>query len=218
MKNILFVLVVLTGLFFSNLSVAAQGDGEMSEAQTAILKNLPPDQRESILVKMRQANELESELEETFEANNTLIERPDKKKLTSEEEQEYLERSKDWIYGYELIQTSPTTFAPTATMPVPSDFMLGPGDEITIDYYGSKVTSSKQVLSRTGQLNLPLLGPVNLAGLTFSQAQDLVDKRVSAELIGTNVALTLSKLRSITVYVLVEAYSPGTYTIRALSS
>ena len=218
MKNILFVLVVLTGLFFSNLSVAAQGDGEISDAQTAILNNLPPDQRESILVKMRQANELESELEETFEANSTLIDRPDKKKLTPEEEQEYLERSKDWIYGYELFQSSPTTFAPTATMPVPSDFMLGPGDEITIHYYGSKVTSSKQVLSRTGQLNLPLLGPVTLAGLTFSQAQDLVDKRVSAELIGTNVALTLSKLRSITVYVLGEAYSPGTYTISALSS
>lgn len=218
MKNILFVLVILNSLLFSNLYAAEGGAPEISQSQQALLETLPPDQRESILVKMRQASEIESELKETFEEVNTLIERPEKKILNAEEKARYLEKSKEWIYGYEQFQSSPTTFAPTATMPVPSDFLLGPGDEINIQYYGNNIVSSKEVISRTGQFNLPLLGPVTLAGLTFSEAQDLVGKKVSNELIGTNVALTLSKLRSVTVYVLGEAYSPGTYTVSALSS
>ena len=218
MKNILFVLVVLNGLFFSNLFVAAQSNVEISDSQNALLETLPPDQRESILIKMRQASELQSELEETFEEASNITERPDKKILTAKEEAEYLKESRDWIYGYEQFQTSPTTFAPTSSIPVPTDFLLGPGDKINIQYYGNENISSKEFISRSGELNLPTLGPVTLAGLTFSEAQDLVENKISTELIGTKVALTLSELRSITVYVLGEAYSPGSYTVSALSS
>ena len=218
MKNILFVLVVLNGLFFSNLFVAAQSNVEISDSQKALLETLPPDQRESILIKMRQASELQSELEETFEEASNITQRPDKKILTAEEKAEYLEESRDWIYGYEQFQTSPTTFAPTSSIPIPTDFLLGPGDQINIQYYGNENISSKEFISRSGELNLPTLGPVTLAGLTFSEAQDLVENKISTELIGTKVALTLSELRSITVYVLGEAYSPGSYTVSALSS
>ena len=218
MKNILFVLVVLNVLFFSNLFVAAQSTGEISKAQAALLETLPPDQKESILGKMRQAEELKSELEQTFEEGITITKRQDKKILTAEEEAKYLEDSKDWIYGYEQFQTSPTTFAPISTIPIPTDFLLGPGDQIIIQYYGNETESTKQIISRSGELNLPLLGPITLAGLTLTEAQDLVENRISIELIGTSVALTLGELRSITVYVLGEAYSPGSYTVSALSS
>ena len=218
MKNILFVLVVLNGLFFSNLFVAAPSNGEISDSQKALLETLPPDQRESILIKMRQASELQSELEETFEQASNITDRPDKKILTAKEEAEYLEESRDWIYGYEQFQTSPTTFAPTSSIPIPTDFLLGPGDKINIQYYGNENILSQEFISRSGELNLPTLGPVTLAGLTFSEAQDLVENKISTELIGTKVALTLSELRSITVYVLGEAYSPGSYTVSALSS
>ena len=218
MKNILFVLVVLNVLFFSNLFVAAQSTGEITKAQAALLETLPPDQKESILGKMRQADELQSELEKTFEEGITITKRQDKKILTAEEEAKYLEDSKDWIYGYEQFQTSPTTFAPISTIPIPTDFLLGPGDQINIQYYGNENQSTKQIISRSGELNLPLLGPITLAGLTLTEAQDLVENRISIELIGTSVALTLGELRSITVYVLGEAYSPGSYTVSALSS
>ena len=77
MKNILFVLVVLNVLFFSNLFVAAQSTGEISKAQATLLESLPPDQKESILGKMRQAEELKSELEQTFEEGITITKRQD---------------------------------------------------------------------------------------------------------------------------------------------
>ena len=138
MKNILFVLVVLNVLFFSNLFVAAQSNVKIDERQNALLETLPPDQRESIMKKMRQANELQSDLEEAFEEGSIITERPDKKILTETEEAEYLKESRDWIYGYEQFQTSPTTFAPTSSIPIPTDFLLGPGDKINIQYYGNE--------------------------------------------------------------------------------
>ena len=217
MKNILFVLIILNGLSFSN-SGFSQEYGGISDSQKALLDTLPPDQRESIASKIRQANELESDLEETFEEATNIVDRPEKKILTEEEEKEYLLMSRDWIYGYEQFQTSPTTFAPISTMPIPQDFKLGPGDKLIIQYYGNENVSVDQFITRSGELNLPLLGPVTLAGLTFSEARDLVENKISSQLIGTNVALTLSELRSITVYVLGEAYSPGSYTVSALSS
>ena len=141
---------------------------------------------------MRQASKLQSDLEEAFEEGSIITERPDKKVLTEKEEAEYLKESRDWIYGYEQFQTSPTTFAPTSSIPVPVDFLLGPGDKINIQYYGNENILSKEFISRSGELNLPRLGPVTLAGLTFSEAQDLVENKVSTELIGTSVALRIS--------------------------
>ena len=217
MKNYLFILVVFISLFSANFLISQEAN-QLSEAQMRLLETLPPDQRASILSKMQRAQTIETELKETFEESNTLIDRPDKKQLTAEEEAEYKEKSKNWIYGYEQFQSAPTTFAPTSTMPVPDDFILGPGDQIIIQYYGTEVSSSTEIISRKGVLNLPRLGPINLAGLTFSQAQELINKKVSTELIGASVALTLGELRTITVYVLGEAYSPGTYTVSALSS
>ena len=94
-KRYLFVLFFINCLCISGLAA------EISDAQQAILDTLPADQRESILIKMRQAESLQTDLEETFEEIITVIERPDKKVLTPEEEAEYLEESRNWIYGYE---------------------------------------------------------------------------------------------------------------------
>ena len=63
-----------------------------------------------------------------------------------------------------------------------------------------------------------MLGPISLAGLKFSKAEELIKKRASQELIGTEVYLSLSEMRSINVYVVGAAYKPGTYTVSSLAS
>ena len=64
-----------------------------------------------------------------------------------------------------------------STIPIPTDFLLGPGDKISIQYYGNENESTQQIISRSGELNLPLLGPITLAGLTLTEAQDLVENK-----------------------------------------
>ena len=182
----------------------------LSDAQEELLMQLPPDQRASIEAKMEDTNRIEDELDEIFEADSFLVERPDDdKKIISCEE---------CIFGYEIFKYSPSTFAPANIVPVTSTYALGPGDKLTIDLYGSKQDSEKVTVSRDGTIYLPFMGRMNVAGLTFFEAQRAIDKRAKTELIGTEVSISLDELRSITVYVLGEAYQPGAYTLSALST
>lgn len=209
-----FYLLLSLSIFVLNV----EAETELSESQISLLNSLPPDQRESVINKMRQAGELQEEIEKGFEDAETLTKRPEEVILTPEEKEQYLKKSRDWIYGYEVFQSSPTTFAPATNIPIPPTYTLGPGDKLKVSYYGTENKNIESFVSRTGSINLPLLGPVTVAGLTFSEAEKLINKKVETELIGTKVYISLYELRSISVYVLGEAYRPGTYTISSLST
>ena len=122
------------------------------------------------------------------------------------------------IFGYDFFNSTPTTFALSSNVPIPTDYTLGPGDKILVEFFGTNSEKKEGYISRLGTFNLPLLGPINLAGLKFSAAEELLKRRVSQELIGTDVYLSLSEMRSINVYVVGAAYKPGTYTVSSLAS
>ncbi len=124
----------------------------------------------------------------------------------------------DCIYGYELFDETPTTFALSTNVPVPQEYVMAPGDKIKIEYFGSNSDKSELYISRSGELNLPLLGPINISGLDFNYAKKLIENKVKNELIGTDVFISLAEMRSINVYAVGAAYKPGTYTLGALSS
>ena len=128
------------------------------------------------------------------------------------------EKCKKCIYGYNLFKEAPTTFALSSNMPVPSDYVLGPGDKLRIDYFGNEKETFDDYISRSGTIMLPILGPINVAGLQLQKAQELIRKKASEELIGTEVYISISELRSINVYVVGAAYKPGTYTVSSLAS
>ncbi len=199
--------------FFLGLSVfTSLTFSQITEEQQLLLDQLPPDQRGNILQKMNQANDLNEELEEKFENPETLVLKP------SEEDKERLPKCDDCIFGYDFFQYSPTTFAPASNTSIPSDYVIGPGDKLKITLYGNQEATKSTYLSREGTLEVPKIGPVNLAGLTFQEASKILKTRVSSELIGTNAFLSLEELRSISIYLLGEAYLPGLYTVSGLSS
>ena len=202
----------LISLFFLSLCLGFPLMSEVNEAQEELLKNLPPDQRNAIMGKMEKSNDLNEDIEKSFSKEGYLIKRPDK------EEVEQIERCDDCVYGYDLFRFSPSTFAPANIIPVSSTYSLGPGDGLEINLYGSEQASKKGLISREGTFELPIIGTVSLSGLTFSEAKELLKDRVSNELMGTSVSVSLTELRAITVYVLGEAYQPGSYTLSALST
>ena len=65
---------------------------------------------------------------------------------------------------------------------------------------------------------MPKLGPVSLVGLTFKEAKELLENKVSSELIGSEAYVSLGTLRTITIYILGEAYQPGSYKVSSLST
>ncbi|MDO9318900.1 MAG: SLBB domain-containing protein [Gammaproteobacteria bacterium] len=121
-------------------------------------------------------------------------------------------------FGYELFSGAPSTFAPTTNIPVPSTYVMGPGDTVIIQLYGQRNLTHELVITREGMLMFPEIGPVSVAGLNFQELRDQIQSIVANQLIGQNASITLGALRSINVFVLGEAAQPGSYTVSSLST
>ncbi len=186
---------------------------EIPADRMLMLEQLPPDQRANIMEKMESASSLQSEIEDKFEEASSLTIKPELKDL--EDSEDYCP---ECIYGFNFFQYSPSTFAPVDNTPVTPNYVLGPGDKIVVNFYGSKEREVISVLNREGKLVLPFIGPVNFLGMTYQEASEYLSRKVETELIGTDVDMSLSEIRSIGVYVLGEAYKPGRYVISGLSS
>ena len=121
-------------------------------------------------------------------------------------------------FGYELFNTIPLTFAPVTDAPIPSDYIIGPGDTINILFFGKKSYEISPQVTRDGNLNIPDLGPVSVAGLSFAELKENLLDRVAIQMIGVKASISLGELRSIRIFVLGDVYKPGSYTVNALST
>ena len=190
---------------------------ELTEEQKLMLESLPPDQRNAVMTKMETANTISEDLEDLFENEQSLVERPDYKSLI-EMNKENGEICEDCVFGYDFFKFAPTTYSPVDNLPVPSDYILGPGDKVTVNLYGNTTQQIQSFITREGNFFLPPLGPLGLPGLTFLEARKLVSDRVESEMLGTKASVTLSDIRSINVYLLGEVYQPGKYTMSGLTT
>ncbi len=204
------VLAVIIGFGSLFLTISA----EITDSQMELVNGLPPDQRDALLKKMEKADTLQGEIEEVFDNKSTLVKRPEYEELDDEE---IKNRCDECIFGYDFFKYSPTTFA-TSSFSITPDYILGPGDKLELNFFGSDDFSTEAFISREGSFFIPKLGPVNLSGMTFSKATEYIQNKVKEELIGVEVSINITELRSITVYMLGEAYLPGAYSVSGLSS
>ena len=121
-------------------------------------------------------------------------------------------------FGYDLFQSGADTFAPVTDIPIPSDYVVGPGDNVAIQLFGKENAQYELVITRDGTLLFPGIGPVSIAGMTFSQLQQDIQNRVQKQLIGVQASVTLGRLRSIRIFVLGDVQQAGSYTVSGLST
>jgi len=121
-------------------------------------------------------------------------------------------------FGYDFFDNVPFTFSALEDIPVPQDYILGPGDELKVILYGNKNSKYSLVITRDGEIFLPEIGPIYVAGLPFAEMNKLITVVVEQQLIGTQVSVSMGALRSINIFVLGQAEKPGMYTIGSLSS
>ena len=115
-------------------------------------------------------------------SNNVLIE--DDPVFESSIKKEIRESNEIEIFGLDLFSTSPTTFAPLDFSPAPLDYVLGPGDELLVKYFGSINFQEIIRVTREGNILLPQIGSRQISGLTFNEAQERIKSSVEASLIG----------------------------------
>jgi protein involved in polysaccharide export with SLBB domain len=106
----------------------------------------------------------------------------------------------------------------TLSVPVGPDYVLGPGDELVIDYWGASSQHIQRSVDREGRVSIPEAGSVVVAGRTLAEVQQTIQKMLSRQLRGISVDVTLGKLRTVRVYVVGDVKNPGAYDISSLST
>jgi len=122
-------------------------------------------------------------------------------------------------FGYSMFETRPDLFASgaTASLPVPGDYLIGPGDTLRVQFFGGDNYELELPVTGDGSINLPKLGPQPVAGMTFERTRATLEKRVAEQLIGTQAAVTMGRLRSVRVFVVGDVKRPGSYDLSSLS-
>ena len=121
-------------------------------------------------------------------------------------------------FGYDIFRSAPSTFAPATFIPVSEGYLIGPGDTVDILMYGSMDEYYSLIVNRDGAIDFPLLGPINVSGITFSDMKEKITRVIENELVGVKSSISLGNLKSITVFVLGDVKKPGSYTISSLST
>ena len=122
------------------------------------------------------------------------------------------------IYGASLFRQPPSTFAPVENVPVPADYVIGPGDELYVRLWGQLNVELRVTVDRNGQVFVPKVGPISVAGVHVSQLDGHFRQQIERIFRNFDLTVTLGKLRSIDVFFVGEARRPGTYTISSLST
>ena len=122
------------------------------------------------------------------------------------------------VYGQFLFNEDFSTFQPVDNAPVPSDYVIGTGDSLRIMMFGNQDSNFELVVNREGEINFPEIGNISLLGMTFQEASSLIKSRVTSQMIGVDISISMGRLKSINVFMAGEARVPGSYSISSLSS
>lgn len=103
-------------------------------------------------------------------------------------------------------------------LPAGADYVLGSGDTLTIDIWGGVSQRLTRQVDREGRISLPDAGPVVVVGLTLAKAQEMVQAVLEPQYHNARVALSVTRLRTVRVYVVGDVQRPGAYDISSLST
>ena len=121
-------------------------------------------------------------------------------------------------YGYAVFSSYVSTFAPIDDVPVGPDYVVGPGDTLTVSVWGPVENTIFRTVDRNGQILLPRAGDVRVWGLTFAQADRLIREQLSRYFRGFQTSVTMGRLRTLRVQIIGEVCQPGTYTLTSLAT
>lgn len=128
------------------------------------------------------------------------------------------------VFGRDVFTNKNLSFEPNSNMATPTNYLLGPGDQVIIDIWGASQNTFSETISPDGNINVKNLGPVYLNGLTIQEANAYVQRKFNSIYSGvmggttSNIKLTLGQIRSIQINIMGEVAVPGTYTLSAFSS
>ena len=131
----------------------------------------------------------------------------------------------DEVFGRDIFRNKRLNFAPSENLATPRNYKLGPGDEVIIDIFGANQTTLRSVISPEGSINVDILGPVYLNGMSIEEANVYLKKKLASIYAGikrdgesSDIRLSLGQIRSIQINVMGDVTYPGTYNLSSFST
>lgn len=129
------------------------------------------------------------------------------------------------IYGHSYLTSTGLSIIPSYNAPVPSAYVLGPGDDLMIDIWGATVSHVTATIGNDGSISVPDLCPVYLSGMTLGKAEDYLREqlgRIYSGLADSNpdtfMKLSISKIKGVSINVSGEVPTPGLYSVPSLAT
>lgn len=239
MKRILFVCIFslfatvsfgqefLKGKDLSQIKAAQFSDAEIAQIGKELKANqMTLEQAEPLaLAKGMSASEfalLKSRIE-TINLNVTSDKKKKKEVVKPIEKDTVLVKNDNLkVFGTELFRSKNLSFEPNQNMPTPSNYILGPGDEVEVNIYGIQQFNFSGVVSKNGSLNIPNVGEVMVSGLPFEGAKSKLQKQIgriySTVASGSSkISVSVSNYRTILVTI-IGAQQSGNYRLSAMST
>jgi protein involved in polysaccharide export with SLBB domain len=103
-------------------------------------------------------------------------------------------------------------------VPLGPDYVVGSGDTLTINMWGGMTQSLSRVVDRDGRIMLPDAGSLDVGGLPLQRAGDMIEGALKKQYRDVKATVTVSRLRSVRVYVVGDVQRPGGYDISSLAT
>lgn len=127
------------------------------------------------------------------------------------------------VFGHDFFISDGLSLIPSINAPVPDSYVIGPGDMVNIDLWGSSSASFSCVVQNDGSISVKGVSPMHIGGTELKDARKIIRNKMSSRFSGlssggTDINVTLSKIRGVAVYVVGDVFCPGVYTLPSLSS
>jgi protein involved in polysaccharide export with SLBB domain len=223
MKNI-YLLFLATCLFLNSFL-------NSQELDETFLRTLPQGMQNDILNRIDEQGQIVDPIYRSIETQTKL----EKKELEdlknrleqdleflkdklSENEDNLEKRDELPLFGSDFFRTYQTTYMPINEPNLSSEYILDYGDALEIQLIGQTNSIDVIRINRDGSINLPIIGKLNLAGISLGEAYSIIKAKVSSSYIGTEAYVSLSNIRDINVLVSGNAFNPGIYTLSGNSN
>ncbi|KGJ96242.1 SLBB domain-containing protein [Colwellia psychrerythraea] len=228
-QNLFVTAMLILAFTLANFPSKALAYAQPTTAQIEQFKKLPPAQQEALAKQMgvdinslkghvsaggsgKQVGNTKSFPRGTqFDAEGNPI---------TDFQEELTDKDNDELkpFGYDVFANAPQTFAPMMDIAIPAEYIIGPGDKISVQIFGKDREELELTVNREGQIVFPSHGPFTVSGLSFNEMKRLLTARIKEKVIGIDVVVGIASLRSMRVFVLGDAFKPGPYTLSSLSS
>ena len=141
--------------------------------------------------------------------------------LTKQKEEKDDEKKEDKgrkVFGRDIFNNKDLTFEPAMNIATPQNYVLGPGDAVSVDVYGASQKTFDCTVSPDGQIVIEGFGPIQIGGLSVAAAKARIRSTLGSRYSSSRIGLSLGQTRTISVNVMGEVKVPGTYTLSAFST